>query len=192
MLVEAKSNDGLGKVESWESAQRKFHSDLEDTLSQLRDTRTKIEQSQGEVNKLAKRNASITAHLQQIRGQMESTSKSDIQKAYNAALDAQQRLFVMRGQVEKLEREEAALEKQVELYESVIELMDARSESPPGSVKSFASVEMMIQAQEAERQRLSRQMHDGPAQALSNFILQTEIAGCSMWIKKRLARSCAS
>lgn len=35
---------------------------------------------------------------------------------------------------------------------------------------------MMIQTQEAERQRLSRQMHDGPAQALSNFILQTEIA----------------
>ena len=35
---------------------------------------------------------------------------------------------------------------------------------------------MLIQAQEAERQRLSRQMHDGPAQALSNFILQTEIA----------------
>ena len=34
----------------------------------------------------------------------------------------------------------------------------------------------MIQAQESERQRLSRQMHDGPAQALSNFILQTEIA----------------
>jgi two-component system sensor histidine kinase DegS len=35
---------------------------------------------------------------------------------------------------------------------------------------------MLINAQEAERQRLSRQMHDGPAQALSNFILQTEIA----------------
>jgi two-component system sensor histidine kinase DegS len=37
-------------------------------------------------------------------------------------------------------------------------------------------VEMMIRAQESERQRLARQMHDGPAQALSNFILQTEIA----------------
>jgi two-component system, NarL family, sensor histidine kinase DegS len=33
-----------------------------------------------------------------------------------------------------------------------------------------------VNAQEAERQRLSRQMHDGPAQAMSNFILQTEIA----------------
>ncbi len=27
-----------------------------------------------------------------------------------------------------------------------------------------------------ERQRLSKQMHDGPAQALSNFVVQTEIA----------------
>jgi two-component system sensor histidine kinase DegS len=40
----------------------------------------------------------------------------------------------------------------------------------------YATAEMLIQAPESERQRLSRQMHDGPAQALSNFILQTEIA----------------
>jgi two-component system sensor histidine kinase DegS len=40
----------------------------------------------------------------------------------------------------------------------------------------MAGIEMIVNAQEAERQRLSRQMHDGPAQALSNFILQTEIA----------------
>jgi two-component system sensor histidine kinase DegS len=40
----------------------------------------------------------------------------------------------------------------------------------------MTEIEMIVNAQEAERQRLSRQMHDGPAQALSNFILQTEIA----------------
>ena len=37
-------------------------------------------------------------------------------------------------------------------------------------------METVINSQEAVRQRLSRQMHDGPAQTLSNFIVQTEIA----------------
>ncbi|TLM97745.1 hypothetical protein FDZ73_24540 [bacterium] len=40
----------------------------------------------------------------------------------------------------------------------------------------MAMLEMLINAQESERLRLSRQMHDGPAQALSNFIVQAEIA----------------
>ena len=53
--------------------------------------------------------------------------------------------------------------------------MDLSQNSSTGK-GAFASVEMLVNAQEAERQRLSRQMHDGPAQALSNFILQTEIA----------------
>jgi len=45
-----------------------------------------------------------------------------------------------------------------------------------GSGANLPNIEMLIDAQEAERQRLARQMHDGPAQALANFILQTEIA----------------
>jgi two-component system sensor histidine kinase DegS len=52
----------------------------------------------------------------------------------------------------------------------------ASAASTGGSKSPLASVEMLVNAQETERQRLSRQMHDGPAQALSNFILQTEIA----------------
>jgi two-component system sensor histidine kinase DegS len=53
----------------------------------------------------------------------------------------------------------------------------ANSSTPASNAKSqMAGIEMIVNAQESERQRLSRQMHDGPAQALSNFILQTEIA----------------
>jgi two-component system sensor histidine kinase DegS len=47
---------------------------------------------------------------------------------------------------------------------------------PKTKSSTMEKLETIIQAQEAERQRLSQQIHDGPAQALSNFILQTEIA----------------
>jgi two-component system sensor histidine kinase DegS len=137
-----------------------------------------LEQSQLEVNKLTQRNASISAHLQQVQGQFESLPRADIRMAYDSALDSQQRLFVMRGQLEKLQSDQAHLERHILILEKVMQAMEGGS---PDTGRRSASdtvetVEMMVQAQEAERQRLARQMHDGPAQALSNFILQTEIA----------------
>jgi two-component system sensor histidine kinase DegS len=102
----------------------------------------------------------------------------EIRNAYDSALDAQQRLFVMRGQLEKLQNEKSHLER----FKSTLERVSVSSSaSSPvvastGPRGSLANVEMLVNAQETERQRLSRQMHDGPAQALSNFILQTEIA----------------
>lgn len=155
--------------------------ELQETQRALRETTLMIEQSQGEVSKLTQRNAAITSHLQQVQNQIGDTPVEEIRMAYDSALDAQQRLFVMRGQLEKLQNDKAHYER----YKTALENLQnggPRGSSPlssqsSGSGKgSLASVEMLINAQEAERQRLSRQMHDGPAQALSNFILQTEIA----------------
>ena len=155
--------------------------ELEETLRALRETTLMIEQSQGEVSKLSQRNTAITAHLQQVQNQLANTTVEEIRMAYDSALDAQQRLFVMRGQLEKLQSDKTHLER----YQIALESAEKKgaqvasdvSVSQSGSGKgSMASVEMLVNAQEAERQRLSRQMHDGPAQALSNFILQTEIA----------------
>jgi two-component system sensor histidine kinase DegS len=97
--------------------------------------------------------------------------------AYDSALDAQQRLFVMHGQLEKLQSDKIHLEKYKIALEQVGD--SAGPASAPGQASgkdTLAGIEMIVNAQEAERQRLSRQMHDGPAQAMSNFILQTEIA----------------
>ena len=99
--------------------------------------------------------------------------------AYDLALDAQQRLFVMRGQVEKLQSDQSHLTRYIEALDSVVKMLEQgtpTSTTGKGGSGTLEMIEMTIQAQESERQRLSRQMHDGPAQALSNFILQTEIA----------------
>jgi two-component system sensor histidine kinase DegS len=99
--------------------------------------------------------------------------------AYNAALDAQQRLLVMRGQLEKLQNDQTNLQRWVSLLERVSTSLSEGIKpggSGPGRSTGSAILEMVVDAQEAERKRLSQLMHDGPAQALSNFIVQTEIA----------------
>lgn len=150
--------------------------ELLETQRALREVSLMIAQSQSEVSKLAQRNASITTHLQQVQIKIDQTPPQEIRMAYEAALDAQQRLFVMRGQLDKLQSEKDHLEK----YAASLERLGSsagRAHAAGGAGGSrVAEIEMVVNAQEAERQRLSRQMHDGPAQAMSNFILQTEIA----------------
>lgn len=150
--------------------------ELEETQRALREVTLMIEQSHGELSKLMQRNAAITAHLQQAQGQLNKLPPEELRMAYDSALDAQQRLLVMRGQLDKLQNDRNHLEK----YKVVLERINLQNSgvtvNTPAGKGKMASVEMMVNAQESERQRLSRQMHDGPAQALSNFILQTEIA----------------
>lgn len=178
------------ETSEWEVFRQEAGEELEQARRELKEISLMLEQSQVEVNKLAQRSASITAHLQHVQAQIDSLPRADIRMAYDSALDAQQRLFVMRGQLEKLQADQARLEKYIQLLERVLTVMEggqpAGTRSHSGAV--VQSVEMLVQAQEAERQRLSRQMHDGPAQALSNFILQTEIAMRLFDIDKDKAR----
>ena len=157
--------------------ERDLKAELSETVKSLNEVTLMIEQSQGELNKLTQRNAAITAHLQKVQSQSDSISSDEIRMAYESALDAQQRLFVMRGQLEKLQNDKAHLARMEALLKNMQDVaknVSGKQNQPDKS--GLASVEMLVNAQEAERQRLSRQMHDGPAQALSNFILQAEIA----------------
>src|SRR4030043_1398553 len=164
----------------WEQLKQDCISELELAQRELKEIIMLIEQSQLETSRLQQRNASISAHLQQILAQIESVSKDEIRMTYEAALDAQQRLFVMRGQIDKLQSDHSHIDHYQKIIERVNQALETEELNSNGSKKEQSSlaktVEMIIQAQEAERGRLARQMHDGPAQALSNFILQAEIA----------------
>ncbi|MCI0520876.1 MAG: sensor histidine kinase [Chloroflexi bacterium] len=163
----------------WEGLKDEIKAELEQTRRELDEIDLMLEQSQLEVGKLAQRNAAITGRLQQVQVQFDALPRKDIRSAYDAALEAQQRLFVMRGQVEKLQSDQQHIQRYAKFLGKIAQFVDggAPQSSAAASNQSMAeTVETMIEAQEGERLRLSRQMHDGPAQALSNFILQTEIA----------------
>ncbi len=171
-----------------EEAHKSIKSELDETTRSLKEVTLMLEQSQVEVNKLTQRNAAITAHLQQVQTQGNATAQ-EVRMAYDSALDAQQRLLVMRGQLEKLQNDRNHLEQHRTSLEKLVNVLENQPAGQPVSAKNEkTNVEMIIQAQESERQRLSRQMHDGPAQALSNFILQAEIAGRLFDVDPKQAR----
>jgi len=174
VFAENQSDD----TNAWEELTDELRRDIKQKQREIQEISMLVEQSQLEVNKLAQRNATATSKIQQIHGYFDSIPREDIRTTYDSALDAQQRLFVMRGQLEKLQSNQNHLQQHLNQLEIIIETFDGVPASSPSSqqTSAFGTVEAIIQAQEAERQRLSRQMHDGPAQALSNFILQTEIA----------------
>lgn len=168
------TSNGLSKLHD------SIQQDIDETQRELREISLMLDQSQVEVEKLSQRNATITMHLQQVENQINELPVSEVKNAYEAALNAQQRLVGMRGQLEKLQSDQHHLDRYLATLRKIKQTLDggvALSENlGSGSGSKLANAEIMIQAQETERQRLSRQMHDGPAQALSNFILQTEIA----------------
>jgi two-component system, NarL family, sensor histidine kinase DegS len=156
-----------------------LNDEMVQTKAAIKEITTTLEQSKNEFNRLAQKKATVTAQLQSIQANGDQLSRKDLRDAFNGAMDAQQRLLVMRAQLDKLEEQASGLEKYKELLAMTIQnagsvptLTGGKKDTSTG----LSTLEMLINAQEAERQRLSRQMHDGPAQALSNFIVQTEIA----------------
>jgi two-component system sensor histidine kinase DegS len=167
-----------------------FEEEHEKITTRVNQNQQLIEQSQLEVNRLRDRNVAISAQLQRVEGNFDTVPRADIKAAYDDALDAKTRLLTMQGQLEKLKGTQEELQTFEKILGRLVNLL--RGVSPQelpspaarlgpealmgeGGNLSMQAIVRIVEAQEAERQRLARQMHDGPAQSLTNFILQAEI-----------------
>jgi two-component system sensor histidine kinase DegS len=171
--------DGSEELSPIEIFLQESQVELDAIQEKMKEITLLVEQSQGEVEKLGARNADISSRLHQMQSHFDTVPREDILNNYEAALDAQQRLFTMRGQLEKLESDQEHLQRMANIINKSLQFMGGRKavEVDEGDAPSSAGVlAQIIEAQEDERRKISRQIHDGPAQVLSNFILQTEIA----------------
>ncbi|MEO8610801.1 MAG: histidine kinase [Chloroflexota bacterium] len=142
-----------------------------------------IDQTQMVVDREQQRNADIATELRTIQDNIETVPRQDIRTKYDEAIDARFRLTTMRGQLEKFQANRDSLEKEQTLLGQLlgkiqgVDVLGAGGETPnePGTAKISINIVRIVQAQEEEKLRLARLMHDGPAQSLTNFILQTEI-----------------
>jgi two-component system sensor histidine kinase DegS len=153
--------------------------EFEETQRALREVTLMIEQSQGELSKLSQRNAAITAHLQQAQGQLNKLPPEELRMAYDSALDAQQRLLVMRGQLEKLQNDKNHLEK----YKAILERIYSQSTGVAASNIStnkgkMASVEIAMRLLEVDPAQARDELSNlkvsamGTFQKVRNFIFE--------------------
>lgn len=167
---------------------------VRDKLGELK---LQVDQTQLVVDREQQRNNDVFTELRTVQDNIETVPRQDIRSKYDEAVEARFRLTTMRGQLEKFISTREQLEKEQALLRDMLQRLQGIDMLPPASGgaaeegkdgnKGAMNFVRIIQAQEEERQRLARQMHDGPAQSLTNFILQAEI--CQRLFDRNPARA---
>lgn len=164
--------------------------ELEKVRRELGEIESLLRQTTNEVEKLQQRELTVSNRLRDLEVNIDKYSKADIKNFYASAQEVQMRLLTMRGQLEQLQfRQQTAKSRQSLLHELATSLEPLLGVAAGGAAAQAVSsgddlIANIIQAQEKERLRISLQMHDGPAQSMSNLVLRAEI--CQRLLDKDL------
>jgi two-component system sensor histidine kinase DegS len=108
-------------------------------------------------------------------------SSEDIQRAFDDHAQALADLAVAEHRFDELAERRGEASDQLKALRSELELVadaarDANLQTPDEEAMTFRNASRQVfQIIEQERMRIARDMHDGPAQSMSNLVLQAEI-----------------
>src|SRR5919202_1855983 len=172
--------------------QSQTRQELEQSQQQLQEIRLLLNQTSAEVEKLMQRELALANRVRDMEINLDSYSRNDIRTLYNANHEVQLRLFMMRSQAEQLEARQQNIREYQDKLRTILELLMVHAdlshregereaaqtgniESDGSLVPTWQSAIAVLDGQEEERLRLSRELQDGPAQAISNLMLQLEV-----------------
>jgi two-component system sensor histidine kinase DegS len=177
------------------SLEAECREELEQSLQSLNEIALLLNKTNSEIEKLAQREVQMANRVRDMELHLDNYSREDIRDLYNNSHEIQMRLFMMRSQSEQLQNRQTHIKEFQIKLRLLIDLLTIQAiASPEGVEESVASAQRggtgvlvaaqvpnqpsllnIIEAQEDERLRISRQIHDGPTQALTNLILRAEI-----------------
>lgn len=168
-------------------------SELEQSVQSLSEIALLLSKTSSEVEKLANRELQMSNRVRDMELHLDNYSREDIRDLYNNSHEVQLRLFMMRSQAEQLQNRQQHIREYQEKLRLLIDLLGLQVQSPDFGSAGYGSRQTsvtegggtriigepgylsIIEAQEDERLRISRQIHDGPTQSLTNLILRAEI-----------------
>ena len=173
-------------AETAKNVQKKMQSDLE---------RFSIEAKQAveTVDRLELMYKKARVHLMEVSRDFNRFSEEDIKKAYHYAQELQVQLAVereresgLRLKRDELTRSNVRVNEMSKKAEELVSKVDIALTFLNGNLAEFSQqMEGMQQkqliggriilAQEEERKRVAREIHDGPAQAMANVVLRAEL-----------------
>lgn len=161
-----------------------------------------LQKTNSEVEKLAARELQLSNRVRDMEMHLDNYGREDIRDLYSSSHEVQLRLFMMRSQAEQLQSRQQHIREHQEKINLLLDLLQAhrlyqgaditaplapRQSAILGGTSTFTAmlgntqtlsapnVMNLIEAQEDERLRISRQIHDGPTQTLINVVLRAEI-----------------
>jgi len=167
--------------------------ELDNIKNELLLIQQEIEEVIDKLDSKEKENKEARQRLMEVSQQFDRYSEREIKKVYELAEDTSVEIAVLREKEEQLQQRRRELEERYKKMEKTNNKAESLV-SRMGVVKDFLDGELVdindqfddlrnreqlafkiIQAQEEERKRVAREIHDGPAQSMANLVLRTEI-----------------
>ncbi|MBS4208272.1 sensor histidine kinase [Bacillus sp. FJAT-50079] len=163
-------------------------------ISELKEIKQQVRHVIDEGDALEIKSRLARRRLSEVSQRFRDFSEQEVREVYENAHDLHTRLTVNR-QLEKqlrvrrddLERRLLALQETIDRAESLVSQITIVSNYLVSDIKEIGEVLedakmkqdfglRIIEAQEEERRRLSREIHDGPAQLLANVLIRSDLA----------------
>ena len=154
-----------------------------------------------EVDELEKQDKAGRKKLVEVSANFNKYTQNDIKEAYERASDIRVKFYTKKNEEKSLREQRDSLEMSIkksmmniEEGEKIINQVSIAMGYLEGDIRSaleeadknsemFVGIKI-LEAQESERKRIARDIHDGPAQHMANVVMKVDI--CKMVIKKDL------